>query len=60
MDKDPVCGMAVSRSDVAGSSKYQGKTYYFCSPACKERFDADPAPFLVQALTDKARSDLSE
>jgi Cu+-exporting ATPase len=60
MDKDPVCGMAVSRSDVAGSSKYQDKTYYFCSPACKERFDADPAPFLVQALTDKARSDLSE
>jgi YHS domain-containing protein len=59
MDKDPVCGMAVSRNDVAGSSEYQGKTYYFCSPACKERFDADPPPFLVQRLTDKAKADLT-
>ncbi len=47
MDIDPVCGMTVSRSDVAGESHYQGKPYYFCSPACKERFDADPARYLV-------------
>jgi hypothetical protein len=32
MDKDPVCGMAVSRGDLAEKSKYQGRTYYFCSP----------------------------
>ena len=50
MDKDPVCGMAVSRGDVAGQSKYQGKTYYFCSPLCKERFDADPQRFVVHRL----------
>lgn len=42
MDKDPVCGMAVTRADVAGFSEYQGKTYYFCSPVCKQAFDSDP------------------
>ncbi len=47
MDIDPVCGMTVSRGDFAGSSEYQGKPYYFCSPACKERFDADPASYVI-------------
>jgi Cu+-exporting ATPase len=53
MAKDPVCGMAVTRADMAGSSEYQGKTYYFCSPACKERFDAEPARFLVQRINEE-------
>lgn len=53
MDKDPVCGMVVGRSDVGGETKYQDKTYYFCSPACKERFDADPGRFLLQRISDK-------
>jgi P-type Cu+ transporter len=54
MDKDPVCGMAVSRNDVAGESRYQDKTYYFCSPACKERFDAAPQQYLAQRLVGAA------
>jgi Cu+-exporting ATPase len=49
MDLDPVCGMTVSRSDVSGESTYQGKPYYFCSPGCKERFDADPARYAIAA-----------
>jgi len=57
MDIDPVCGMAVSRSDVSGESEYQGKPYYFCSPACKERFDADPARF---ALSKRRPDDTRE
>jgi P-type Cu+ transporter len=47
MDIDPVCGMTVSRSDVSGESEYQGKPYYFCSPACKERFDGDPVQYVL-------------
>lgn len=53
MDKDPVCGMTVSRSDVAGETKYQGKTFYFCSPACKARFDAEPGRFQLQHISDE-------
>jgi P-type Cu+ transporter len=53
MDKDPVCGMAVTREDVAALTEYQGKTYYFCSPACKARFDADPQRYAVKRITER-------
>jgi len=55
MDKDPVCGMAVTRSSVAGRSRYQGKTYYFCSPLCKDRFDSDPETHALRRLQDAAQ-----
>jgi YHS domain-containing protein len=50
MDIDPVCGMTVSRNDVSGKSEYQGKPFYFCSPACKETFDEDPARYALHQL----------
>lgn len=37
----PVCGMEVDRS-TALKSVYNGKTYYFCSQAHKDTFDAAP------------------
>ena len=37
---DPICGMTVDPEHAAGSSERSGKTYYFCSKGCKERFDA--------------------
>jgi len=40
--KDPVCGMALSRLSAVETYDYQGKTYYFCSGACRERFEAAP------------------
>lgn len=45
MEKDVVCGMQVDPAKAAGSSQYQGKTYYFCSKACKIKFDANPGQF---------------
>ena len=50
--KDPVCGMTIDREKAAGTSEYQGETYYFCSPVCKEKFDAHPAQF---AASEKKR-----
>lgn len=46
MEKDPVCGMDVQPDQAAATSEYQGKTYYFCSPGCKTKFDRDPASYL--------------
>lgn len=43
---DPVCGMRVSPAKAAGVSEHAGTTYYFCSPGCKRRFDADPSKYL--------------
>ena len=53
MDKDPVCGRAVTRTDVAAESRFQGRSYFFCSPGCKERFDADPKTYAMRRLEDK-------
>lgn len=50
--KDPVCGMKVepeTARDHKLTSAYQGKTYFFCNPACKKRFDDAPAKFLLTA-----------
>jgi YHS domain-containing protein len=43
---DPVCKMQVDESKAAGTSEYNGKTYYFCAPGCKRKFDADPEKYL--------------
>jgi Cu+-exporting ATPase len=44
---DPVCGMEVDPATAAGSSEYEGMTYYFCSVGCKRQFDKDPQVFIV-------------
>lgn len=50
MVKDPVCGMQIDPKHAAGSSEYQGQTYYFCSGGCKAAFDKEPQKY-VQAPT---------
>jgi Cu+-exporting ATPase len=43
---DPVCHMKVDPAKAAGKSEHAGEAYYFCSPGCKQKFDADPHKFL--------------
>ena len=43
---DPVCGMTVNPESAAGLFEYQGKTYYFCSTHCLNRFQQNPESFL--------------
>jgi YHS domain-containing protein len=43
---DPVCKMQVDENKAAGKSDYNGKTYYFCAPSCKRKFDAEPEKYL--------------
>jgi len=38
--------MEVETKSAAGTSFYQGETYYFCSLSCKAAFDGDPAKYL--------------
>jgi len=49
--KDPVCGMTVASEKVAGKVEHGGKTYYFCSKRCAERFSDDPEKFLAAPQT---------
>ena len=41
---DPICGMTVETAS-AKSSFYQGQAYYFCSTACRDKFEASPQAF---------------
>ncbi len=43
--QDPVCRMKIHRYHAAARSEYQGKTYYFCSDLCRDRFIQDPARY---------------
>ncbi|MGA2904192.1 MAG: YHS domain-containing protein, partial [Candidatus Korobacteraceae bacterium] len=47
--KDPVCGMTVDPPQARGKARYQGDTYFFCSPACMQKFMASPAKYLTPA-----------
>jgi Cu+-exporting ATPase len=50
---DPVCGMTVDQT-AAGSVEFNGRTYFFCSKHCAEKFRADPQQYLappIQQLT---------
>jgi len=47
--KDPVCGMTVDPAKAAGSSQSNGETFYFCSPGCKTKFDAEPSRYAGQS-----------
>jgi Cu+-exporting ATPase len=45
--KDPVCNMDVDPASAAASSEYKAQTYYFCSPGCVKRFNAEPERYLA-------------
>ena len=44
--KDPVCGMSVDPHMASHRAEHAGRTWYFCSARCQERFVAAPASFL--------------
>jgi xanthine dehydrogenase accessory factor len=46
---DPVCGMTVSIAGARELVVHEGRTYYFCGPGCRSRFEADPARYLATA-----------
>src|SRR5215472_2350784 len=46
-EKDPVCGMTVDPAKAAGRVEHAGRTYYFCSTRCAERFRDEPEKFLA-------------
>ena len=43
--KDVVCGMDIDPNTASSQTEYQGKTYYFCSNACHDKFMAEPQKY---------------
>ena len=46
MERDVVCGMQVDPAKAAATSQFNGRTYYFCTKACKATFDANPSQYV--------------
>ncbi len=53
---DPVCGMTVDPARARGTVEHAGKTYYFCSPQCVEKFRSDPERILKAPPTPHSHS----
>ena len=53
---DPVCGMTVDPATAAGSHVHGGRTYWFCSAGCLERFRADPERYLAAGPDARAHA----
>jgi Cu+-exporting ATPase len=43
---DPVCGMSVDPHTARHRREHGGRTYYFCSARCADRFAAEPQAYL--------------
>jgi Cu+-exporting ATPase len=64
LKRDPVCGMMVP-SDPPLRATFEGNTYVFCSPHCRERFQENPRAFVgpspsLPEAEDHGRADASE
>ena len=50
----PVSGDKIASVKAAvGHSTYKGKTYYFCCPDCKPKFDKNPGKIVANAAKGK-------
>ena len=49
-DVDPVCGMTVDKAS-AKTAVHEGQVYYFCSQACREKFEAAPVTYAKKTGT---------
>ena len=54
---DPVCGMSVQPATAAGKYEFEGKTYYFCSAGCLNKFRQNPKTFLEQKKDEKLEAE---
>ncbi|WP_299232407.1 heavy metal translocating P-type ATPase [uncultured Halomonas sp.] len=43
---DPVCGMTVDPHQTEHRASHAGKTWYFCSARCRQKFEGDPDTYL--------------
>lgn len=46
---DPVCAMVISPGRARAKTEFEGVTYYFCSPNCRDRFEQGPELYLGNA-----------
>lgn len=53
MPIDPVCRMHVVENDAMPRLTHKGRTFYFCSQGCMDRFREEPDRFAAQSREDR-------
>ncbi|MBE3598970.1 MAG: YHS domain-containing protein [Limnochordaceae bacterium] len=53
MAVDPVCHAEVDESRSPLRAVYHGRTYYFCSAACKAAFDRNAARYVEEGAPEQ-------
>jgi YHS domain-containing protein len=46
MAVDPVCGMELKKADAKATYEHNGKSYYFCTEECKDKFVKEPGNYI--------------
>lgn len=44
--RDPVCGMEFDEDQASGRLQHAGRTFYFCTNACRAQFEAQPEKYV--------------
>ena len=52
--KDPVCGMTIDSDTATARAEVKGETYYFCSTACRDAFEANPGRYIGERAESTA------
>lgn len=53
---DPVCGMPVPPGSSSAAAIHQGRTYYFCSRSCRDKFESNPGRYAAGSAEISAQS----
>lgn len=51
MKKDPVCGKEIDELHAPFAENYEGHDYFFCSEACRRKFNEHPDQYSDEGLT---------
>jgi YHS domain-containing protein len=46
--RDPVCGTVLSVDRETPSAEYLGQTYFFRTPECRQKFEAEPGYYVAE------------
>jgi Cu+-exporting ATPase len=46
---DPVCRMQVTEDIAKATAEHNGRTFYFCSQQCADKFNQDPQKYMQAA-----------
>jgi P-type Cu+ transporter len=60
MERDVVCGMSVDPAKAKAKVEREGKSYYFCSSGCAQKFESDSRKYLMPGGAEAATKNRGE